>query len=260
MAAEPFFLVGCVRSGTTMLRNLLRCHPNLACPEETHFYRWGEPMGTEGLRRMLSTNPVLRQHRRIDGIWEEEFLRMLDRSASRPDLYERYMQRYIGRNKPQATRWFDKTPQNVYGAMLMACSMPQARFVNIVRNPLNVVASLRLGKVMKVESLQGAINYWTEAEHIMRGLKHAFPERVLEMRYEDLMADVSTHTQRLLAFLGEPHDPAWFAGFALSPSDHRDAEVLSPEETLTVQQACQAGMRRHGYLSDLDGGNAKTAA
>ncbi|WP_141285528.1 sulfotransferase family protein [Ideonella azotifigens] len=253
MRPDPFFLVGCVRSGTTMLRDLLRRHPNLACPEETHFYRWGDPMGTDNLRKVLSSNPVLREHRKIDQIQESEFTRMMEQSTSRADLYQRYMQCYIERNKPQARRWFDKTPQNVYGAMLMACSMPDARFVHIVRNPLNVVASLRLGKVIKVGALLGAINYWTEAEHIMRGLKQAFPDRVYEMRYEDLMDDGPGHTRLLMSFLGEAYDPAWFADFVMTPSDHRGAEVLSPEDTQVVLQACEAGMRRHGYLPAAGG-------
>src|SRR5688572_15305042 len=61
----PFFVLGCVRSGTTMLRDALRMHPNLACPEETHFFRWGEPYGTEAMSRSLSNNAVLKKHREI---------------------------------------------------------------------------------------------------------------------------------------------------------------------------------------------------
>ena len=51
----PFFVLGCVRSGTTMLRDALRMHPHLACPEETHFFRWGEPFGSwfTSLRRFF---------------------------------------------------------------------------------------------------------------------------------------------------------------------------------------------------------------
>ena len=36
----PLFLVGCVRSGTTLTRDLLRRVPGVICPEETHFLRW----------------------------------------------------------------------------------------------------------------------------------------------------------------------------------------------------------------------------
>jgi hypothetical protein len=36
--AEPFFIVGCSRSGTTLLQVLLDAHPNLALPPESHIY------------------------------------------------------------------------------------------------------------------------------------------------------------------------------------------------------------------------------
>ena len=42
----PFFVLGCVRSGTTLLRDILRQHPRLESPEETHFFRWSDPYGS----------------------------------------------------------------------------------------------------------------------------------------------------------------------------------------------------------------------
>jgi hypothetical protein len=39
----------------------------------------------------------------------------------------------------------------------------------------------------------------------------------------------------------------------MTPSDHREAEVLSPEDTQVVLQACEAGMLRHGYLQAAGG-------
>ena len=49
-------------------------------------------------------------------------------------------------------RWFDKTPQNIYGLTLLSAVYPEAKFVCIVRHPLNVVASLKRGKVMAAHS------------------------------------------------------------------------------------------------------------
>src|SRR6185369_78712 len=72
----PFFILGCVRSGTTMLRDVLRGHPNLACPEETHFFRWASPFGTPEYMKSLDA-PVLRKHREMDGITEAEFKAIL---------------------------------------------------------------------------------------------------------------------------------------------------------------------------------------
>src|SRR5262245_1158574 len=87
----PFFVLGCVRSGTTMLRDVLRLHPNLAAFEETHLFRWAEPFGTDAYARGVTTNPVLKKHCEIDGIMEEEFATMLRQATLRADLYNRYM-------------------------------------------------------------------------------------------------------------------------------------------------------------------------
>jgi len=37
MNPPPFFIVGCARSGTSLLRDLLRSHPRLSIPTESHF-------------------------------------------------------------------------------------------------------------------------------------------------------------------------------------------------------------------------------
>ena len=152
MNNEPFFIIGCVRSGTTLLRDILRNHPNLASPEETHYFRWAEVFGTPLSQMQLLNNQVLKKHREMDNISEDEFKTILERSSSRGDLQKRYMDRYLLNNKLSATRWFDKTPQNVYGSAMIASEFPRAKFVHIVRNPLNVVSSLRIGKVVKIEN------------------------------------------------------------------------------------------------------------
>lgn len=243
----PFFVLGCVRSGTTMLRDVLRLHPNLAAPEETHLFRWSEPFGTEGYIRGVTSNPVLKRHRTLDGITEEEFAAMLRQSNSRADLYARYMKVFIERRKPTAVRWFDKTPQNVYGAAMIASSVPHSRFVHIVRDPVNVAASLRIGKVMKIERLLGAVNYWREATDIVAVLKRAIPRRVHELRYEDFVRDPPHEIKRLLHFLGEPYEAAWFKDFRVHESDHAEAGVLTPEEVETVNRLALPGRKRYGY-------------
>jgi hypothetical protein len=242
--SPPFFVLGCVRSGTTLLRDLLRMHPQLVCPEETHFFRWPEPSGSEAYARTLRNNEVLRRHREIDGISEPEFAELLFKSMSKPDLCQRYMRLYAQKHKPAATRWFDKTPQNVYGAALIAGSMPQAKFVHIVRDPVNVVASLRIGQVMKIERLIAACNYWNEAMDILSVLKTAFPARVHELRYEDLTARPLEELRRLLDFVGEPFEPAWFGELSMQAVDHSSSGVLTEAEQVRVRRRCGARYAR----------------
>ena len=38
-AAQPIFVIGSPRSGTTLLRLILDSHPSISCGEETHFLR-----------------------------------------------------------------------------------------------------------------------------------------------------------------------------------------------------------------------------
>jgi hypothetical protein len=243
----PFFIVGCVRSGTTMLRNVLRLHPNLASPEETHFYRWSEPFGTDTSIKQLSRNTILARHRAIDGVSEEEFARILAKSCTRHQLYQLYMALYLRRNKPDATRWFDKTPQNVYGGAMLAADFPRSRFVHIVRNPLDVVLSLRAGTVMKVSSIVGASNYWLESVTNLHTLKRAFPKRVLELRYEQFTTDPEAHAERVLDFVGEPRVPGFMDAFVSRPKSYDHQTALDASQIATVRRICGKWATRYGY-------------
>jgi LPS sulfotransferase NodH len=247
VAHAPFFILGCVRSGTTMLRNLLRLHPNLACPEESHFFRWSEPFAAPGYVQANSQGAVLKKHREMDGISEDAFQQMLGAATSRADLCERYMRRYIELNKPAARRWFDKTPQNAYGAAMIACEFPQAKFVHIVRDPVDVVASLRIGKVIKISNLVAACAYWNEAAENLYVLRKAFPERVLDIRYDSFTAQPAAGLARVLNFLGEPFEPATFAEVNTQTIRHEEGAVLTREEADRVRQLCRQGRRWHGF-------------
>ncbi len=63
----PFFLVGCVRSGTTLLCNLLRLHPHLECPEETHIFRWALPFGSHQYLNHFRRPEIMKHHKR--SVW-----------------------------------------------------------------------------------------------------------------------------------------------------------------------------------------------
>ncbi|MFO7716734.1 sulfotransferase family protein [Desulfosarcina sp.] len=245
---SPFFIIGCVRSGTTLLRDVLRNHPRLAAPEETHFFRWAEPFGGTPYRKMVSDNRVLKRHREMDGIDESEFQMVLDQSISRADLYCRYMQLYIKKNKPGAQRWFDKTPQNVYGAAMIAGEMPAAKLIHIIRHPMDVVSSLRIGKVVKVQSVVGACNYWTEAAEIVQVIKMAYPHRVYELKYENFTREPLIEIEKMLAFLGEDFKPAIYQHIETKPISHNHENLFSEQESHQIERLCRRWGIHYGYL------------
>jgi hypothetical protein len=136
-------------------------------------------------------NQVLRRHREIDGVPEEVFARLLKTCRSKAELQRAYVAAFArARALLGPYRWIDKTPQNIYGGALILGSFPAARLLHIVRNPLNVVASMLLGRQVAVPDLHGAINYWCEAVQIAATLRKAAPDRIMDLRYEDLVADV----------------------------------------------------------------------
>jgi len=247
-ADQPLFIVGAVRSGTTLTRDLLRRVPNFICPEETHFFRWAEPFRTPHSMHPYRTNNLLKTHREMDGVDAESFERILGGSRNKSELQRNYITAFArakGLHGPY--RWFDKTPQNVYGAPLIAQEMPKARFLHLVRNPLNVVASLQLGRQVKIPDLHGSCNYWIESVQIMETLATAFPDRVMTLRYEDLVADVPGAMARILDHAGVEAPPGLYRASDAHPERNLWTSALKDGELFTIRKRCGALARRFGY-------------
>jgi hypothetical protein len=249
---RPLFIIGSVRSGTTLTRDLLRRVPNFISPEETHFFRWAEPFRTPHSLHPYRNNNLLKKHRNMDGVDEAAFEAILGSSRSKAELQRRYIAAYArAKDIKGPYRWFDKTPQNVYGVPLIAQQMPHARFLFLVRNPLNVVASMKLGRQVKIPDLYGACNYWLEAAGIMTTVVAAYPERVLQMRYEDLVADVPTSMAAILAHAGVDAPANMFRKRDAHPERNLWRTALGPDEAGQVRDQCASLANRYGY--DLAG-------
>jgi hypothetical protein len=244
----PLFIVGCVRSGTTLTRDLLRRVPGVICPEETHFLRWSEPFRTPASMPPHTQNRTLRLHREIDGVPEEVFLHLLETCRSKAELQIAYVEAFArARGITGPYRWIDKTPQNIYGAALILAEFPHARLLHIVRNPLNVVASMVLGRQVAVPDLHGAINYWCEAVQIAATLRKAAPDRIMELRYEDLIADVPEAMARVLAFADLPAPPRLYTKADAHPERNLWREALGPEARAAVLDRCGTLARQYDY-------------
>jgi hypothetical protein len=251
-AAAPLFLVGCVRSGTTLTRDLLRRVPGVICPEETHFLRWSEPFRTPASMPPHTQNQVLRHHREMDGVSDAVFARLLETSRSKAELQAAYVDAFArARGITGPYRWIDKTPQNIYGGALILAEFPTARLLHIVRNPLNVVASMLLGRQLAVPYVQVAINYWCEAVQIAATLHKAAPDRIMHLRYEDLVADVPGAMGGVLDFAGLRAPAGLYQRRDAHPERNLWREALGPAEREAVVARCGALARVHGY--DLEG-------
>ena len=245
--ARPLFIVGCVRSGTTLVRDLLRRQPDVICPEETHYFRYGEPFRTNGFDKPLKNGKTLQKHREIDGIPQEAFEEMLSQSCSRGELMCRHVDYMAKARGLHEYRWFDKTPQNVYGLPLIRAEFPKGRFLHLVRNPLNVVASLKLGKVMKVTDTHGACNYWIEAVTIIRMMAPLLKDELLELRYEDVAADPVGNMEKLLDFSELGNRTDLYAPRDAHAERNQYRDVLTDREKDIVIRRCGNLASKYGY-------------
>lgn len=243
----PFFILGCVRSGTTMLRDLLRIHPRLECPEETHFFRWADPFGSPRYDRHYITMKIFQNHRKMDGISSIDFQEARINASDRRDMSDAYGKLYLAARQNPDGRWFDKTPQNVYGITLIAHYYPDAKFIHIHRHPLNVVASLVEGKVMARHSVKGAVNYWLESMIIINEHKKFISDRLIEVPYEEIVLKPGEWLMKLCEFLGEDFSKMHTSAIQTHPEKNHYQKILTRDEQNYVMSTTETYRAIYGY-------------
>ncbi len=189
-AAGPVFVIGSMRSGSTMLRLMLDSHPKIAIPSETGF------MGSAAA-----------MHRIPDWKFGEGWYERLGWSAAEVDerlreLYDGMFRRYASRQgKP---RWGEKTPFHTAHMTRMANIFPDASFVGIVRHPGAVATSLHRRFHYDFGE---AVTYWSDTNKRMLSSGIDLGDRFALCRYEDLVRQREPAMRELLDFLGEPWAP-----------------------------------------------------
>ena len=243
-----FFILGSVRSGTTLLRDLLKAHPKLNCPEETHIFRWAEAFASNDYMHVNKVADTLIKHRQMDGVNEADFQRILEQSTDRKDFMLNYLHLFEQASATKGLRFFDKTPQNVYGLSLIRGYFPNAKIVHIVRNPLNVVSSLKQGKVLLPQTLTSAINFWKESVMIINTLKPLLGGDLFELSYETLTHQPQRQMNALFEFLDEPTVNYSTSINKVYQARDNYHNLLSQTEIATVCQQLQPWMDHYGYV------------
>jgi hypothetical protein len=185
---RPIFVVGTMRSGSTLFRLVLDAHPHISISEETGFMR-----AVAATKQIPSWQHGRGWYERIG--WSEEELDARLREFW-SGLFER---RALAQGKQ---RWGEKTPFHSEHIAEMSRVFPDAVFVGIVRHPGAVVHSL----VRKFHySVADAAAYWDELnKEILRRGMDLGGERFALLRYEDLVAQPEPTLRELVDWLGEP--------------------------------------------------------
>lgn len=231
---RPLFVLGMPRSGTTLVEQILAAHPQA--------FGCGERSGIVEIAQALPLETG------VD--WPQ---RLADVPA---DWLRRRAEAYLadaGDAAEGASRLVDKQPYNFEHVGLIAMLFADARIVWCRRDPRDVALSIFS------ESFSPQATYATDLDDIafmieqqarwMRHWQAVSPLPILELRYEDVVADTEAQIRRLVDFAGLPWDDRCLAFHASG----RAVQTLSRWQVRQPVHARSVGRWRH-YAPWFDAG------
>jgi len=241
------FIVGCPRSGTTLLRRLVDTHPLVAVIDEVRwiasFFERREGLTPEGLVTPELVDRLLAYDRFANlEISPEQLGRLIDTGDPVPypnfvtgifDLY--------GQSQGKSLVG-DKTPRYARRIGTLHALWPDARFVHIVRDGRDVCLSILTWK--KAERALGRFSTWGEDQVMTAALwwewhvrlcredgQSLAPKLYHEVRYEELVSRPAKECETLCEFLGIPYDEAmlkFHGARERGPQPRREERVVAP--------------------------------
>ncbi|PSB21074.1 sulfotransferase [filamentous cyanobacterium CCP2] len=211
------FLVGCPRSGTTLLQSLLAAHPQIASVPETHFFKhlsfkskfWNETLGR---LEFISRRGRGRLKSLLRNIGQENRKQYLPRFGLFNLQYVRAFTQILDDfTKEQGKSiWIEKTPGHLRYIDYITKVIPDAKFIHIIRQGEDVVASLyeatnqypeQWGRALDIDE---CITSWNSSIQISQRYSHQ-PNHILVV-YENLVNNPQAILEKLCDFLGVEFD------------------------------------------------------
>jgi hypothetical protein len=269
------FVVGCGRSGTTLVRALLDAHPAMAVPFESYFPVW--------FARRRS------RYERPDGFAVEAFLDdvLAHESFTRWHLDATKVRAEVTGEAPAnfsdairacfaayaraqgKPRYADKTPIFVLEIPLLAELFPEAVFVHVIRDGRDVAQSRRDTAWGTHRFDHEALVWSSQVEQGRRDGRALGAPHYLEVRYEQLIDDIDSVARELCDFVGLDFEPEMLryherVGQILAsqpyPEEHQNLlrpparerdwrRDLAPRDVMLFQSLAGETLRRFGYES-----------
>jgi hypothetical protein len=295
------FIGGCPKSGTTLLLALLDSHPQLVVlPEETFYLedrRHYTALGSyqAKLRRLLEKTDLRllakgwyepgydcssTDARNYTGFDYKRFAALAEEFIEQPWmndslLFSEVIRAYaivLGADWRHCVRWIEKSTSNEVRAAALQELYPEAKLIQLVRDPRAVFASRKKhmmnssGCHTKAHRL---VREWNRSSREIPRLRNQ-PDKFLVVRYEDLVKDPKSIMEKICQFAGFDFVPAMLkptragtewqgnSAFQASFSDVSAATVdqwkdyLTEHEIWWIEMHCRKGMEIAGYPFQTD--------
>lgn len=194
-AADPIFVVGLTRSGSTLIDQILSSHSavegTMELPDLLSLARrFGPRVGDKEALYPLG----------IEHLGPEEALQ----------LGEEYLRRTHVHRKLKRPFFIDKLPNNWTNIGLIQLILPNAKIVDARRHPLaccfsNYKQLFARGQGFSYD-LRDCAQYYRDYVHLMQHFDDVLPGRIHRVLYEHLIGDPEAEIERLLQYCGLPFE------------------------------------------------------
>ena len=198
-ATPPVFVLSCERSGSTLLRYIIDTHPQVCSPAHLHLGQ---------LCSGLYTSIFYSLGQGIDEALRERFVLVEIRR-----VVDELMQRYVSAKGKQM--WCEKTTENLQYVNLIHDVFPDARYICLYRNCMDVVHSSiecsRLGFIPELvpyvqkrpdNIVAAMVDSWIEKTTKLVEFESAHAAQCFRIKYETLVAEPSQTLSAMFAAQG----------------------------------------------------------
>jgi hypothetical protein len=216
--AEPIFILGMPRTGTTLVERILACHTEVFAAGELNNFaaQLMTMLRSQNIDKKVSRDELVRLSAKLD--------------------FKRLGESYVNSTRPftgKTPRFIDKMPLNYLYVGLIHLALPNARIINLQRDPMDTCYAIY--KQLFVDAypfsydLEELAKYYVAYHQLMRHWSKVLPGVIHTVIYEHLVNDLEAETRQLLDFCGLDWQPQCLEFYA-------SKEASTTASTVQVRQ------------------------
>jgi tetratricopeptide (TPR) repeat protein len=193
---EAIFILGMPRTGTTLAERILSSHSDVFAAGELNNFA----VQMTGMVRRRASGPKVTRDELVKLSAELDFGKL-------GETYIKSTRPFTG----HTAHFIDKMPLNYLYAGLIHLALPNAKIINLRRNPVDtcyaVYKQLFVDAYPFSYDLDELGHYYVAYDKLMNHWNDVLPGVIHTVNYEDLVSDVETESKRLVKYCGLEWQP-----------------------------------------------------